>query len=624
MFKILRKYNKIILAVGGTLLLVTFLIPFAFDGLGQVVATRGTAWAYVGPDGRKVTMKDHGELLQELALVQVWGPLQPGLGPVDDAAHWYLLTLEAEEAGLVGAIDPAHLDQQDLQRVTIAQMSGMPTDLALRTLAKWNGARRLLDLYLDGDRYSDYRLRQEARRAFHTASVQLAVLVAPESGPPMSFSDEALSEQMKKYAEVARGEGEMGFGYKLPDRAKIEWLDVGVAGVRSMLESSPEMDEVALRKHWRTNSTRLGEPRADQPVPASVRDDRLEELVTRTLAEIAKYGYDQLRFAQRALQSRDGYLVVPEGWQGVGLEGLALRIQEKFGVPLPSYQSSGDRWLDADGLAALPGIGAATTDKFGAAPLALSELVAAAREFGVNPAIPVQQGIAGPPLTGSDGSVCFFRITATDPSRVPTSLDEVRDQVAADLNRLARYRELVARSDAIRQEAIDDGLVAVAVGHGTKVETARATLTDLTSLLAAYRLGLAPKASPAPLPGGIGADEHATAAIIDAAMSLPELPMRDIPIEQRTLVVPVDDKLSLLVVEITDNSPMTTETFGTYAALGVIQLPLLGQDASDQDARAKVFGIEELASRHNFSFANDAPLVPEKDGATGPLASDSG
>ncbi len=41
MFKFLRKYNKYILAVGGTLLLITFLIPTAITGLAQRSAQRG-------------------------------------------------------------------------------------------------------------------------------------------------------------------------------------------------------------------------------------------------------------------------------------------------------------------------------------------------------------------------------------------------------------------------------------------------------------------------------------------------------------------------------------------------------------------------------------------------------
>ena len=55
MFKFLRKYNKYILAVGGTLLLITFLIPFAFTNLLQGVGRGGATWATINDDRDNTT-----------------------------------------------------------------------------------------------------------------------------------------------------------------------------------------------------------------------------------------------------------------------------------------------------------------------------------------------------------------------------------------------------------------------------------------------------------------------------------------------------------------------------------------------------------------------------------------
>ena len=50
MLKFFRKYNKWILAVGGTLLMITFLIPQAIQGLSQAGAIRTAKWAtYTSP-----------------------------------------------------------------------------------------------------------------------------------------------------------------------------------------------------------------------------------------------------------------------------------------------------------------------------------------------------------------------------------------------------------------------------------------------------------------------------------------------------------------------------------------------------------------------------------------------
>ena len=86
MFKFLRKYNKWILAVGGTLLLITFLIPFAFESLGQMVARGGAAWANVGQKQKKVTVNELARVQRELDVLQYalrYQPLIPGPGIVD-------------------------------------------------------------------------------------------------------------------------------------------------------------------------------------------------------------------------------------------------------------------------------------------------------------------------------------------------------------------------------------------------------------------------------------------------------------------------------------------------------------------------------------------------------------
>ena len=148
MFKFLRKYNKYILAVGGTLLMITFLIPVAFESLLPAAGQQRATWAQVGPD--KVTVADLTQIQQELQLLQALPPLR-GVGTIDQAGHWYLLVREAESAGLI---------------------AGTSSD----TLAKWDGVGRTIRLYQDSMKFSDRRLKHHARRAFHRASVRLVVI----------------------------------------------------------------------------------------------------------------------------------------------------------------------------------------------------------------------------------------------------------------------------------------------------------------------------------------------------------------------------------------------------------------------------------------------------------------
>ena len=100
MFRFLRKYNKWILAVGGTLLMIVFLIPTAISGLSQRAASGTAAWATVGPERREnVTQTDLFQVRQVLELLPQ-APL-PGIGVVDQPEHWFLLVREAEQAGVL-------------------------------------------------------------------------------------------------------------------------------------------------------------------------------------------------------------------------------------------------------------------------------------------------------------------------------------------------------------------------------------------------------------------------------------------------------------------------------------------------------------------------------------------
>ena len=48
---------------------------------------------------------------------------------------------------------------------------------------------------------------------------------------------------------IVAGQGEDLFGYRLPDRFKIEWVSIPGADIRSSVENSDAVNRVALLKH---------------------------------------------------------------------------------------------------------------------------------------------------------------------------------------------------------------------------------------------------------------------------------------------------------------------------------------------------------------------------------------
>ncbi len=597
MFKFLRKYNKYILAVGGTLLLITFLIPYAFTNVLQNMGQGKSTWATVGLQKReKISYRELSLVQREMRLLDTAAAQLQLPIPIDRAEYWFLLSREAQQDGLVPA--PATLlqtDQGQQQLALIAAVTGESVPFVQQTLAKVQGVQQLQRLYLDSDKYSDRRLKRLARRLYHRVILQPLIIEASADGD-RQYSERALAEQLDKYADDVPGEGEMGFGYRLPNRARIEWLVVPAESVREMIEVGDQLNPVALRKHWRLNVDRFADPQPGTEIPPQVRDDLLDQLTKKTLAKIGRRAAERLQSARR-LPKRGGYVEIPDGWEGLGFQQLALDLQAEYAIALPQYHAVGNRWLTSDELTQLEGIGAATTRKFGNQPVGLATLVMGARSLQGSAMIPIQTGIAGPLLGGDDGSIYVFRITATDAARVPASVDEVRQQLITDLNRLDNYRKLTESAQGIRQVAVNDGLLALAMLYDSAVDTTTSmTLGFSTSLPV---IGEAPEA----------AEE-----IIDHAMALPrDVAVSDLPDEDRVLVLPLKDQLSLLVVRLMNQSPLTEENFRTFMQYGLIQSKLISQEITDVDPDESAFGYEALAERHGFELTsgNVATTQPE-------------
>ena len=601
MLRFLRKYNKYILAVFGTILLVTFLVGSAITSLLAGAGQANTEWATLGPDGdESLAAIDLEQARRELRLLSAIGRDVPPYGKLDRPEHWFLLVREAQSAGLVGGPYASPLAQSATGLAQVTQVSGENPRFVLETLAKLAGVSSVIDLYMGGSpyspqilasRYSDRRFKHLAQDRFHQVTAQVVVLEASAPDEPRDFTEAQLTEQMDKYAEDLLGAGEMGFGYRLPDRAKIEWLVISADSVRAVIVDSDELDPVALRKHWRSNAARLGPPQPNADVPDAVRNDLLETLTEQKLKEISRVAHNRLLSEQRTQQQ--------DGGPGMRFTDLALSIQETFGVTLPDYHATGGSWLWLKDLAELEGIGQATTAKFGRLPTSLGVLVMSASEFGRDDTIPIRQGAVGPPLDGPDGSIYFFRITDTDPSRPPRSVDEVRDALVADLGRLEVYQDLVESTAVIERQARQEGLLTVALANDTVVERARAFSTAGATAL--------PK---------IGTHEATIQTIVDRARRLPpDKPIDELTEEQRTFVVPIEDRLALLVVRLIRQRPLTEIAYAQQAQSGLLQFTIMLPEAQERQTEAiEAFAFDTLAARHNFKFAvGTATTQPDSD-----------
>ena len=624
MLKFFRKNETVsrwILIVGMTFLMVSWLV---FDKsssfLTELLIGRAT-WATT-IDGVTVTEADQARLQQEVRVIGMLGdPTVRALGLEKDPIHWYLLTLEAERAGLVGgaadgqarlaAMAAANkVPEMNLIAGLCREGGQTPTEV-FETIAKLNGVLRYVNLVTSGPaRLSAPRLEQSAAALLAAVSGELVVLDGVKSKVEVETPTEAaLQEQLNAYGAVPAGEGKFGFGYRISDRVKMEWLMIPVASITTLVEQSPALSNIELRKYWMEHQLEFPVTALSSTAEAASfdgsRDAVKAKVLTATLAEkskeISKFMSDRMQLSMRGMPQVNGYYTLPTDWvaKQFPLAQLAAEVAQKFAIPVPTMSTSGENWTSPKDVAAISGLGTATTTRFGAQPVNAGQLVEALREFGAKTTLIAQVGVTSPVLQDAAGDLFVFRVTDVEASHAPTSVDIVRDALIADVNRLHRYEKLVGMTSEIQREAFDQGLGAVATTYGTSVEQYR-DLRQGEKQFLQYGMKI-----PGQLPI-LGSDAAVVKAVVERAMSLPTggTQISDMPVSERTLVLSAPEKLAMVVVRIDSITQMTR---GDIPAL-VMNQRFRSVVASDQATGSPqdLFTVEALIARNGFTLANPA------------------
>lgn len=626
MLRFLRQYNKWILAVGGTLLLVSWALSGTISSFSQTAAQSGSGWATVA-GGQKVTFAQLEEIRRELRVLDALSRIfRTSVIPIDgadrDPAHWYLLTKEAADAGLIGGTGDADIllrmmaevngSDPDTIAAMIASQAGTTPQIVRQTLAKVNGITRLRELIATLPRYSDTRLEQAASESLLGIGGDVVVLDARTlTTPPVPAPDAAaLAKQLESYGDIEPGKGPNGFGYRLPDRLKLEWIQVPEALVRKSIEDSNALDSLTLKKRFAADPAKFNAPPAQPGVDplslfpayeASVRQKVLDDLVAERMSEIAKFASDQLLIAQRGIPKEGAFLTLPSDWstRALDLKTLAQAIGDQFKIPFPVYAAIGDRWLSIPDVEALPGVGTATTTRLGPTPIRLGLLLGKLREFGRgDDTIPMQVMVATPALRSANNDLFFARVIAADPSRAPANVDEAGPKLVSDLEAIERFQALRGLQGEILAQAIESGPRAVAERFGATSEfVARFQEADPTALSFGLKF-------PSSLPG-LGGDAEALRAIVREANRLPKtiLPS-ELPAAERTIVVPLEDRLAVVVVQVSDLFPLTREGYGNVSRSPRAHDALIGSPVGD--ALLSTFSLDALMRRHGFALIRSA------------------
>jgi len=650
MLKFFRKYNKIILAVFGTVLMVVFLLP---EAINQISAPTGrTVATLAGDDISAREMEEYG---RELAILQSLSPVGIRIGQrevplilaelgVEDEEHWLLLRTLAERAGYVGGpqdgrnflaslaelgveaqiqsalamADPAirgliarqytpevrrQLEQQTLAALDEARgrLVGRygDEDLINMALARAAGVRRLYEAYLDSAELYGLEAVALARQDFDQTIINMVRV------PPARLLDqveepteEQIEAHFEEYKDVRPGMGEHGFGFLRDAAAAIEWLTIDRTAIRDSVNPDPvEAYSRYQRQREGAYAEREFSEVRDQ-IFAAMRRGRAEEIVEEATQRIRA----ELLKASGNLPSEDGFKVLPEDWEQRRpvLENVArtvnadLRGRHDMDAD-PVIATRSGAMLTAAAMLNLTYIGQASLNYAGQT-IPLPALVFSVRELDENARFGVQVGLTyDRPVVDPSGRLHFFRVVRVRPESPPDTLQSVRGQVIRDLERLAAYELLKEQSrEYIDLAAGPNGIQRIADQVGGTVEE---QVIVRESGMQYEEQGGAP-------PRDVN-NEAVRSAIMDRAAALdPRLDVLALEDPTEAVVaVPVPEALHLVVARIVSNEPIALENFRRLAPLVRVPVQRIGSPVAPDSAYTKA----RLAERLSFESLREDP-----------------
>lgn len=608
MLRFLRKYNKWLLAVFGSILMVVFLVPEAINRMAQSSGQEGAIWARIA-DGTAITYGEQREYREDLEVFDRLGLPVGEFGLMRDVGHWYLLVREATAAGVVPNRGSDALPPENAQVLFSAVGRTQVTE---RALGRWIGVQNLIQLHREAGKVSDRRLRREAERLFHGVDARVVVLRADVEGTPPVTDEPRLVEHFEKYRDRERGTAPGAFGYRLSDRVRLEYLFVSAEALRARVESTGGIDGVELAMHWRRNpSGNALFPPFDRnaDIPDIVRDDLVRRRIEEVRNEAERIIEARLLESRRGLSlDPEGRYVLPEAWTARRVDFAALAAElarELPGLGDILIHADTGAWSTFQEVAVMPGLAGATTPAFGT-PVGIQVLLRSMAEFAAGEVVtPTQSGVAFPLMTRTDGGLVIARVTAVDPARAPSDLSEVRERVAQDLRAATAWEALLARKDEILHMARTDGVLSMAITMDTEVQDPRQIVRfDPTLLLMQLQSEqMLPQTIPGSVPG-LGPHTATIDAIVRAALAHRDTPdLTTLPPDRRIIAIPAEDELALTIAELFRHRALDRETYRSLVSVPDV----LGLMMSEEIETLKLaeesdpFAFSTIAARNRFT-----------------------
>ncbi len=658
MLKFIRKFQLPILVIGGSLLMIVFLLE---PVITRMSPSPDKAKIATINDSTQITAGDRQMAEFELNVVgrinpRSMEPLQRGglgLDPDDSKRplHWLMMIEEATNAGLVGdaADGRAWIDeiaqseafimaQQQFNQGLMTQseaeqhmleltslfaaqlhrnalsaagaIPGYTQDDVYRTLAKARGVYRLRDLYEKVPAFSDLGAINAAHESSDAIAVNASLINASILTDSIADpSEEELQAFFDEYKDQFPAQSEFGIGYQQPTRVRLAYLMLD----RNVFMNAVKIDRVELVKIKKQNpDTYPGDFASERAkIERKFREDKSTEM----MIEADRIIRAQVLNSTRGLPKDKNRFQLPEDWdtRRPKLEDIAQTIvttikdQYDVNIPTPTVEVFGSTWLDAGAIRALPDFGSAQY-RFGsqrfptfAIPSILSQPASSTSGFVIQPGLP----LADPPATNEIGSRFYATVLEFDDAGPADSIDDAgRDRVIRDYKGVKGYEQLVAHADQIR------AAIAATGSLDAGINAALALATTQPPKPAIYKNILVRKDT---------IDRGRLNPFVDPTLNTPDFrdavrqaakdidpltPPSDIDPAAHPIAVPVPAARSLAIATLVAPRPITAEDFRIHANQ-ILRNQTTADLIAANEALLFPFSYEALAQRLNLVILQD-------------------
>lgn len=496
--KFFRKYNKHLLAVFMVLLMVVFLGGSALESLWTPGLDRVVAHSDLGDisflDQQRAARSTQILWAVGLDWRQPYGALGKPLTEID----WILLTREAEQYGTETQLAAARTwlgEDLGPDRVDfIARRLNIKPDRIYRAVGELRSVQTTTWAVSNAAIPSAAEVRKAARDALD--KVRVTAVVFPASGfvnEEAEFTEEELNAQLEAHREKEAGLG-LNFGYYVAPVLQVQFVRIqrdriaeaiGVPNLERKAKTyyDEHLTDPAFARPPEEMPTPEDEIEIEGPQPEIlpyleweevreiamdiVRKQYADEAARRIAGWIADYTAEAWLEAERG---EDAYKIAPPQVTGADyyaevIKRIPASIRYSDAVKAdqteffseaeaPEVPLLGDAWArdaEAGRQRSLQTLAFKTKAIVPEIP----------RGENVNPVDYLAMFQPCPyPLTDADGNIYLFRVADAKPGHPAESVDEVREQLVEDLRLLRAYEVARTLAEALRVEALEQGLSA--------------------------------------------------------------------------------------------------------------------------------------------------------------------